>query len=60
MKHFTAEIAQIMRDKLPGSEIEIREIRKPGERQLTGLCIRSNKTPIAPVLYLNEPYRIEV
>jgi len=58
MKHFTEEIVQALANRLPDTEIEVREISKPGEKRLTGLCIRSPHTAIAPILYLNESFEL--
>lgn len=53
---FTEQIISTLKHILPDVQITVQQINKPGEQHLTGLCMRSDKTNLVPILYLDRPY----
>lgn len=58
LKEFTNQVLATLQTMLPGCELTVQQVNKPGEQQLTGICIRSEKSNVCPILYLDQPYQL--
>lgn len=56
LEDFTSQVLDTLKQMLPDCDLTVQQVSKPGEVCLTGICIRSEKSNVAPIIYLNEAY----
>lgn len=56
LEDFTSQVLDTLKQMFPDCDMTVQQVSKPGEQQLTGICIRSENSNIAPIIYLNDAY----
>ena len=58
LEEFTRQVLDTLKQMLPDCDLTVQQVNKPGENRLTGICIRSEKSNVAPILYMEQPYQM--